>query len=288
MQIKVIITALLVLNIVTYVYNYNYITTQYLILNKSRKKIKLLNNVINKIEIDRSHENLLEINNGLLKILSKKIITISPGGANGFYDLGTCYYIKSKYNLNDYIFSGASAGSWNSLFLCFNKDIDEFVKIVLSDKIKSSRSLKEVQQILKNELLSKYTEKDFDLENLFIGVTVVENFFAKSYIFTDFSSLEDAIDCCIASSNIPFLTGNLIIKYHNCLVYDGGFTRNPYLALTKEIIHITKSMWGEPYNSFTLLHKININEFFEKGYNDTKKNSKILDKIFNNNIDYQI
>ena len=53
-------------------------------------------------------------------------------------------------------------------------------------------------------------------------------------------------------------------------------------------MHITKSMWGEPYTSFTLLNKININEFFEKGYNDTRKNSKILDKIFDNNIDYQI
>lgn len=45
------------------------------------------------------------------------MITISPGGIYGFYTLGTCSYIKNNYNISDYIFSGASAGSWNSLYM---------------------------------------------------------------------------------------------------------------------------------------------------------------------------
>ena len=52
----------------------------------------------------------------------KKLITITPGGYKGFYTLGICHYIKENYNLENYYFSGASAGSWNALFLSFKSN----------------------------------------------------------------------------------------------------------------------------------------------------------------------
>ena len=55
-------------------------------------------------------------------IKNKKIISISPGGLKGIYILGTCTYLKQNFNFDDYIFSGASAGSWNSLVMCYKKD----------------------------------------------------------------------------------------------------------------------------------------------------------------------
>ena len=52
-------------------------------------------------------------------IRNKKIISISPAGYKGFYVMGVCKYIKQNYNLDNYVFTGASAGAWNSLLLCF-------------------------------------------------------------------------------------------------------------------------------------------------------------------------
>ena len=53
-----------------------------------------------------------------------KMISISPAGIYGFYTLGTCAYIKENYDVSDYIFSGASAGSWNSLYMVLKNDLE--------------------------------------------------------------------------------------------------------------------------------------------------------------------
>ena len=50
---------------------------------------------------------------------NKKLIISTPGGLHGFYLMGVSSYLKERYDLSDCIFSGASAGAWNSLFLCF-------------------------------------------------------------------------------------------------------------------------------------------------------------------------
>ena len=57
----------------------------------------------------------------------KKLIILTPGGLYGFYTLGVSCYIKNHYNLTDFIFSGSSAGSWNSLFLSYqgNQSIEK-------------------------------------------------------------------------------------------------------------------------------------------------------------------
>ena len=48
---------------------------------------------------------------------SIKIISSKAAGLKGFYMLGVSKYIKDNYDLSDTIFYGASAGSWNSLYL---------------------------------------------------------------------------------------------------------------------------------------------------------------------------
>ena len=59
----------------------------------------------------------------------KKLIILTPAGMYGFYVLGVASYLKQHYDLSDYIFSGASAGAWNSLFLTYNgQHTDEMYK----------------------------------------------------------------------------------------------------------------------------------------------------------------
>lgn len=221
---------------------------------------------------------------------SKKLITISPGGYKGFYMLGIVRFLKKNYNLSDYIFSGASAGAWNSLMLAFKYDIEAFKYHIMDELIQNSKSIADTEQNLKTRLLQYYKTEDFDLAKLFIGVTSLKNNKPYIIIYTQFDTLEDAIDCCIASSHIPLVTGNITNMYNNMLSFDGGFSKYPYFNVSKPILHISPSVWEKQkpgmvknihgYASLFSKDKFNFSEIYDTGYNDSQKNKEILDKIF--------
>ena len=219
----------------------------------------------------------------------KKIISISPGGFLGFYLFGICTYIKENYNTDQYVYTGASAGAWNSLFMSHRfSDPGAFVLDILDETIEKRKSINDVQYFMKEKILQNYKDSDFDLQRLYIGVTTLPSFQPKITIYSDFVSLEDAIDCCIASSHIPFVTGGFINRYHHLLSFDGGFSRYPYLDIAKPVLHISPNMWtlASDKKEEHLIRwvdlfckgKTNFFELFEKGYNDAKKNKYILDK----------
>jgi hypothetical protein len=248
------------------------------------------------IYYDNQLEKFLDNN----KFLSnQKIITISPGGLKGFYLLGVVSFIKENYNLNNYIFSGVSAGSWISLFMCYKGNSKSFLKKIL-DNVQKSKSILEIEHQMKNNFLKNYNTNDFDLMRLFIGVTIIKNFKKTANIFTNFENLEDAIECCIASSHIPFITGKMTNKYHNIYTFDGAFSEHPYLMTGPIIFHITPDMWKDREKNTekntikNIIHSLSIQnicdhfaiannnlfKLYDEGYNDAKKNKKILDKIF--------
>jgi len=238
-------------------------------------------------------------------IKDKKLISISPGGFKGFYMLGIASFIKENYDLEKYIYSGASAGAWNSLFMTFKHDPIEFIIEMLDEKLNNAISNIDVEYAIKYKILNKYSEDDFDLKRLFIGVTSFENMKIKTHIFSDFDTLENALNCCIASSHIPYITGSTFLnKYQNMNAFDGGFSKYPYLNVIKPSLHITPEIWkdGKQENSqktyveklltfqshvsdYTTLFsrsKYNFADLFDKGYNDAKNNKQFLDnKLIN-------
>jgi hypothetical protein len=271
-------------------------------------------NIINKIKhsqniITNKHQNVFsekDIELYLHKnefVKDKKLISISPGGVKGFYLMGILHYIKQNYNLTDYIFSGASAGAWNSLFMCLNKNSNDFIYNILNADLKKSRSIKELEYYIKYKLLKSYADEDFDLNRLFIGVTTIQDFNLQTSIFSDFDNLDDAINCCIASSHIPLVTGGLSNRYHNMYTFDGGFSTYPYLNLTNSVLHVSPNMWKKDVviydthskiknkissvldlSNFVFIHKniqnINFIELYDNGYSDAKMNKAFLDNIF--------
>ena len=243
----------------------------------------------------------LFINNN--EIIDKRLITISPGGYKGFYLLGILTYIKENYNTNNIIFSGASAGAWNSLFMCYKgSDPLSFVYKFLDANIRKAKSITELQYFLKYKLLSCYKTEDFDLKKIFLGVTAFNYFLPVTNVYTDFEDLEDAINCCMASSHIPLITGGLTNRYKNLFSFDGGFSSYPYLD-KERIIHISLSMWDElntnnkqkflkqnilnikKFASFFSLSKNNLLELFDNGYNDAKLHKQYFDKLLESKID---
>lgn len=222
------------------------------------------------------------------------LITLSPAGLKGFYTLGVSVYIKENYDLDNYFFSGASAGAWNALYLSYKNDPWDFPKLLSDVNFDNITSVYKMEIKLKELLLSSFKTEDFHLDRLFIGVTSFEKFKFINKIYTNFESLEDAIECCIASSHIPFLTGGLIRKYRKKISFDGGFSSYPYYFLDKPVIHINPDMWKiingyldikneiniiNAYRGLLLKEHKNFEDFFIAGYNETRNNKEIIDKL---------
>lgn len=240
-------------------------------------------------------------------ITNKKIIYISPGGYNGFYMLGIASYIKENYDTDDCIFYGASAGAWLSLIMTTNKNHMEIInkmKILNFDnKIsnKTNKDLKKIMEInIKKTLLENYNYKDFDLDRLFIKVSQFNgnSLNLKSYIYTGFNDLDDAIDCCIGSSHIPFVTGGLIKTYNNKITFDGALVGLDDINIIKPKLSITPELWNRKqvlargdtlYQNLKYLYKsttffngndYNLEMLYEEGYKNAKNNKEYLDNIF--------
>ena len=221
-------------------HHYRYLKNKFIVQNKNQKKYNYKNK-----------DSFLEDNPNYQ---NKSIISISPGGLQGFYMLGISTYIKENYDLSNFLFSGASAGAWNALFMTFRGNVEEFKELLYKIDYEHLQSIYQIQTTLKNEILKKYNYDDFDLEKLFIGVSTFENFQFNNVIYSNFQSLHDALDACIASSNIPFITGKLIYLYQNKLSFDGGLHKFPYLDTNTHSLHISPDMWKQlPNNQFPTL-----------------------------------
>jgi hypothetical protein len=99
----------------------------------------------------------------------------------------------------------------------------------------------------------------------------------------------------MASSHIPFVTGYLTNIYRNKYSFDGGFSNNPYLNISNNILHVSPDMW-ENINKKRLLRPFkfikdicllfdtptnsHFIELYELGYSDAKKNKNKLNKFF--------
>jgi len=275
-----------------YFKNIKYLSNKIYIKDHILLKWKNINISKNKFKINNKNlENIIPLDNFLK---NKKIISISPAGYKGIYCTGICTYIKENYNLDNYIFSGASAGSWNALLMCYKNDVNVFKNEILLNSLNNTESIIDFELMMKKKILEKFNKNDFELNRLFIGVTTISGFIPSATIYSNFKTLEDAIDCCIASSHIPLITGGIINKYNNIYSFDGGFCKYPYLNSTKSVLHISPNIWElTKYNDKTInnlyinnqifdinlfmKHKYNFSELYENGYNDTLKNKKILD-----------
>lgn len=228
-----------------------------------------------------------------------KLIISTPGGLFGFYFMGVSSFIKEHYDLSYYVFSGASAGAWNSLFLSLKENDQLFIDEILKIDIKNIKSIYKLEKQIKSFILDNYDDTMFDINRLYLGVTVLEKSDLKLCVYNDFTSLEDTIDCCIASSHIPFVTGGPFNIYRNKFSFDGGFYSYPYLNVSTPSLIIERDLWDKKdksevsdarvavincsFDTLFNLNKVNftLSELYERGYNDSKKNKGYLDNIFN-------
>lgn len=244
--------------------------------DKNRNKCLILNKK-NILYDENSAINFFNTNDYLK---NKKIITISPGGYYGFYMFGVCMYIKEHYDTSNCIFFGASAGSMCSLFMTIKENPKKLMDSIVNNKKYINKNARQMLQDMKQTVLKNFNVDDFELDRLFISVNTID----KINIYTDFYNFEDVLNCCQASSHIPYITGSLLLKYNNRFVYDGGFYKQFYFNEIKSILNINPYIWGKLKNNSLLLHKTNsvdCEKLYEQGYQDTMIYGKeTLDKIF--------
>jgi hypothetical protein len=208
----------------------------------------------------------------------KKLLVITPGGFYGYYMLGITRYIKNHYDLDDYVFSGSSAGAWCALFLCLKekKNITMllFQLIQGMQEVMMTVTMYEFLFVMKKKVLELTCDADYDFERLHIGVLNYENYELKTTIYCNFTNLEDAVNCCISSSNIPFLTGEFSHTYQGSMALDGYFAKYPYLNVMEPSLVIYPEIWKTPHKkqlgqSLLSKEKIKLMDLFLDGYNDT-------------------
>jgi hypothetical protein len=178
----------------------------------------------------------------------KPDIILSPGGYNGFYQLGICHYIKNNFDLSNKKILGFSSGSWVSLFMCLdNKHSNECIRNVFKDVGKFT-PLPKMPAIFKTAI-EQYKYSDFDISNLNIGLT---NIHSKNIdIHNEFLTIKECTDCCIGSSFVPYITYKDLFYFykHKCVV-DGGVYYKKYCEQidAKKVLVISPKIFRPYFN----------------------------------------
>ncbi len=228
----------------------------------------------------------------------KKGIVFHGSGGLLYYYMGIAEYIQNNYDLTDIEFCGVSGGSipafilstelpvkriWETCFLdwltSMNKE-DNF--LILS--IFSEKSLKKLINNLKN-VLNESEQADVVRKinhRLSIRMTRIAFFEIKQEYINNWTSIEDLLECIIASCWIPGIFGSLTRNYKGNEYIDGGFPNsiedrgdewikikvNTFQNIPEDIKVLLFASSLDTINSPEIAEKL-----YNQGYKDAMKNS---------------
>jgi hypothetical protein len=137
--------------------------------------------------------------------MDKKIISIPPSGFLGFYVMGMCAYLKDHYDLSRVLFAGDASGGWNALFMSCRREPLTFALGILENKqLRYADTLQEWEFALKSHILTHYTDDDFDIDSLYLGVPFWQECFEDSMLVKPAASLKDAVEGCLTRMPFPW------------------------------------------------------------------------------------
>lgn len=209
-------------------------------------------------------------------------IVLAPGGILGFYTLGICHYIKNNYNIENKKMIGFSAGSFNLIFMSLKDKYNiDYLSKLFNLNIRGSDNPKKIISLLQKNMEIEVKFDDLIFDNKYIGLTT-NNMTLRT--FNKFNTNKELINCCIASSFIPYVTyDDLFYFYKGSNYFDGGIMYH-FLkkTLNQECLIISYKMFNRWTNcNFDILNKkdISIYELYNLGYHDAIKNKKYLDSF---------
>jgi len=158
-----------------------------------------------------------------------KVLYFTGAGVFFFWQLGACKYIKETCAYRTIPILGASAGSLTGSLLLSDVDLDEAVKIALTQG--KSSGVYDSPTGLAGELgnllytwLDRVLPDDLDmakLRNLQVAITPT---IRSPKLVNNFTSKRDLVDACLASCHVPvFLDGRPTTMFRGEAVIDGSF-----------------------------------------------------------------
>lgn len=159
-------------------------------------------------------------------------LVISGGGLKGFFMCGAAHVLRkelSKRNIEINRIAGTSAGAWAGLFIMCGFSTHNWVEsyYVLSDR--PNETIHDVFTLMLPWLKKVLPENAYLLcsGRLFISITVLTRYGLVNRLISEFTSNDDLLQCCLASSTLPYLTESGGCRvFRGDYVVDGGLTNN--------------------------------------------------------------
>ena len=211
-----------------------------------------------------------------------KYLYLAPAGFTMPYNLGICKFIKEHYPLDDYKFIGSSAGSWLSVFLASDMNLNDKMIKDYSELFENRGILYKWHNVcpfLEKEYTDRINDNQFILDKrVKISISNYNNKTVSNILIDDYENLQELLNLCTVSSYIPILSGLKMPLVNNSITFDGYFTE-PEFEHRRISLKICNSMFDRHFTFFDVIgkSKLNIDElisiffiFFIKQYLNLK------------------
>ena len=199
------------------------------------KSLQVLTSLQSTISLDDSMTNLLTMDTQQpkqKKPTAEIDIVISGGGLKGYFMAGCSSILLSelkKNRVNISRISGASAGAWAAMFMLCGIDTDKWIETYHACRENPGKTLHETYEKIRWSIDESLPKNAYQIctNKLFISVTYLTIYGPKNRMISEFFSNEDLLQCCFASSTIPYLTErNGFRRFRGEWVCDGGLLNN--------------------------------------------------------------
>jgi hypothetical protein len=159
-------------------------------------------------------------------------VVVSGGGLKGYFVCGSSHVLQyqlRRKGLRIARVAGASAGAWAAMFMLTKVSSKDWIQTYMACKETPDVWMHESYERIWIEWLQHVMAADAYItcnDRLFVSITVLTIFGPRNRIISKFTSNEDLIQCCLASSAIPMITGSKLRRFRGELVLDGGVTNN--------------------------------------------------------------
>ena len=166
-------------------------------------------------------------------------VVVSGGGLKGYFLIGARTVLESQLerrNLRVRRYAGASAGAWAAMFMATGVSNADWLKSYTFTRAAfTSGDSSRVLQAYREQILpwlAKRLPSDAYLRCngcCFISISVLDRagWLPRNIIVSEYTSNEDLVNACFASSCIPFVVEHgLGPRFRGMRVVDGGVTNN--------------------------------------------------------------